>query len=40
MFLTEPVGEPPDQNIWAEMLGVVDPGDESGILHDYPMLYR
>ena len=21
MFLTEPVGEPPDENIWAEMLG-------------------
>jgi len=40
MFLTEPVGDGPDQNIWAEMLGVVEPGDESGILHDYPVLYR
>jgi hypothetical protein len=42
MFLTEFVGYEGSStdDLWAEMLGVADPGDESGVLHDYPVLYR
>ncbi|HEX6011248.1 MAG TPA: Tad domain-containing protein [Geminicoccaceae bacterium] len=42
MFITEPVGYESgrEDDLYVEMLGVAEPGDESGILHDYPVLYR
>jgi hypothetical protein len=43
LFLTEPVqigGSGNKFQIWGEMLGVVESGDESGIVHEYPVLYR
>ncbi|WP_290496089.1 TadE/TadG family type IV pilus assembly protein [Hyphomonas sp. UBA4494] len=52
VFVTEPIGiddyddlypngEPSDnKDIYYEMIGVVDPGDDDGILHEYPVLYR
>jgi hypothetical protein len=37
MFMTEPtVGG----DLYAEMLGVLQPGGEDGVLHDFPQLYR
>jgi Flp pilus assembly protein TadG len=42
MFFTEPVGMDGSNtdDIWLEMLGVVDPGGDDGVLHDFPQLYR
>ena len=42
MFLTEPVGidATNEDDIWAEMLGVIEPGTDDGVLHEYPQLYR
>lgn len=42
MFLTEPVGldGSSTEDIYAETLGVVNPGDFDGVLHDFPVLYR
>ena len=42
MFITEPVGyeSGSEDDLYVEMLGVAEPGDESGVLHDYPVLYR
>ena len=42
MFLTEPVGldGASVEDIYAETLGVVEPGDFDGVLHDFPVLYR
>jgi hypothetical protein len=40
MFMTEPVGDAPDHDLYAEMLGVLEPGGEDGVLHDFPQLYR
>ncbi len=40
MFMTEPVGGPPEHDLYAEMLGVLEPGGDDGVLHDFPQLYR
>jgi hypothetical protein len=40
MFMTEPVSPGPDHDFYVEMMGVAEPGDLSGILHDFPVLYR
>jgi putative Flp pilus-assembly TadE/G-like protein len=40
MFMTEPVADGPQHEIYAEMLGVLEPGGEDGVLHDFPQLYR
>jgi Flp pilus assembly protein TadG len=41
LFITEPIDTPPGPNdLWIEMLGVAEPGDETGIVHDFPVLYR
>ena len=40
MFLTEPAGDTPNSELYAEMLGVLEPGGEDGVLHDFPQLYR
>ena len=40
MFMTEPVGGPPENDLYAEMLGVLEPGGDDGVLHDFPQLYR
>jgi hypothetical protein len=42
IFLTEPAsGQGNEQaDIWAEVTGTVDPGDQNGILHDMVQLYR
>jgi hypothetical protein len=40
MFITEPVLGSSESTLWVEMLGTVEPGDESGILHEFPVLYR
>lgn len=42
MFLTEPIGldGASVDDIYAETLGVVEPGDYDGILHEFPVLYR
>lgn len=42
MFMTEPVGldGASVEDLWFEMLGVAEPGDQSGIVHDFPQLYR
>jgi hypothetical protein len=42
MFLTEPVGMDgaSTDDIWIEMIGVVEPGADDGVLHDYIQLYR
>lgn len=42
MFITEPVGyeSGKEDDLYVEMLGVAEPGDESGVLHDFPVLYR
>jgi Putative Flp pilus-assembly TadE/G-like len=40
MFLTEPAGDSPSSDLYAEMLGVLEPGGKDGVLHDFPQLYR
>jgi Putative Flp pilus-assembly TadE/G-like len=40
MFMTEPVGDAPDHDLYAEVLGVLEPGGDDGVLHDFPQLYR
>lgn len=42
IFLTEPAsGQGNEQaDIWAEITGSVDPGDQDGVLHDMVQLYR
>lgn len=42
MFMTEPIGLDGSsvEDIWLEMLGVAEPGDRSGVVHEYPVLYR
>jgi hypothetical protein len=42
MFITEPVGSaaPSEDDLYVEMLGVAMPNDQSGIVHDYPVLFR
>ncbi len=52
VFMTEPIGiddydalypngEPSDnKDIYYELIGVIDPGDDDGILHEFPVLYR
>jgi len=38
VFLTEPVND--DGDLFGEVLGVVDQGDDDGVLHEFPVLYR
>lgn len=42
MFMTEPVGldGASTDDLWFEMLGVAEPGDQSGVVHDFPQLFR
>jgi hypothetical protein len=41
LFITEPIDTPPGPNdLWIEMLGVAEPGDETGVVHDFPVLFR
>lgn len=43
MFLTEEAGDPvanSEHDIYAEVIGVVEPGGHDGVLHEYPVLYR
>lgn len=43
MFLTEPAGDPLDpsnHDIYAEVISVVKPGGQDGVLHEFPVLYR
>jgi len=42
MFLTEPASEPGGggSQIYAEIISVVQPGGNDGILHEFPVLYR
>lgn len=42
VFLTEPAAGQGNEkaDIWAEIVGVVDPGDEEAVLHDIIQLYR
>ncbi|GJL94636.1 MAG: hypothetical protein DHS20C05_10410 [Hyphococcus sp.] len=52
VFMTEPIGiddydalypngEPSDnKDIYYELIGVIEPGDDDGILHEFPVLYR
>ena len=44
VFITEPIerqGPSTDKNtIWGELIGVVEPDDGSGVLHEFPVLYR
>jgi hypothetical protein len=40
MFMTEPVGDGPDHDLYAEVLGVLQPGGDDGVLHEFPQLYR
>ncbi len=40
MFMTEPVGDAPDHDLYGEVLGVLQPGGDDGVLHDFPQLYR
>jgi hypothetical protein len=40
MFMTEPVGDGPEDDLYAEVLGVVRPGGNDGVLHEFPQLYR
>ncbi len=42
MFMTEPVGldGSSTEDIWFEMIGIAEPGDQSGVVHEYPVLYR
>ncbi len=39
-FLTEPVAEPPLDEVYMEFLDVVRPGDDDGVLHEIVQLYR
>jgi Flp pilus assembly protein TadG len=39
-FMTEPTGEPPYFNTYLEIVDVVKPGADDGILHDIVQLYR
>lgn len=42
VFLTEPIGYEAanEDDIYGEVLGVVDPGADDGVLHEFPVLYR
>lgn len=42
LFLTEPAGSDSDQTIWAELVGLIEPGapDAQNILRDIVQLYR
>lgn len=42
VFLTEPIGYEAsnEDDIYGEVLGVVDPGGDDGVLHEFPVLYR
>ncbi|MCK5384935.1 MAG: hypothetical protein KAJ29_05110 [Alphaproteobacteria bacterium] len=39
MFITNYVN-PDDHNIYAEVISVVEPGSDDGVLHEFPVLYR
>ena len=39
-FITEPAGDPPDVDVFLEVVDVVRPGEDDGILHDIVQLYR
>ncbi len=42
VFLTEPIGAEAsnEDDIWGEVQGVVNPGADDGVLHEFPVLYR
>jgi len=40
MVMTEPVSESLDHHLDAEMPGMLEPGSEDGVLHDFPPRYR
>lgn len=40
MFLTHPAESGSDQEIYAEIMGVLDPGADGSVLHDIVQLYR
>jgi hypothetical protein len=41
MFLTKPVSQGPDQDIYAELVDVIEPGNTAnGIVRDIIQLYR
>ncbi len=43
VFFTEPIGDPDDNSnddLYVELIGVVDPGGDDGVLHEFPVLYR
>ena len=39
-FMTEPTGDPPNVNTYLEIVDVLKPGADDGILHDIVQLYR
>jgi hypothetical protein len=39
-FVTEPVGNPPDSDFYLEVIDVVKPGADDGVLHDIVQIYR
>jgi hypothetical protein len=41
LFLTKPVDQGPDQNIYAELVDVIEPGNTtSSVVRDIVQLYR
>jgi hypothetical protein len=39
-FMTEPTGDPPNVDTYLEIVDVLRPGADDGILHDIVQLYR
>lgn len=39
-FMTEPMGNPPDSTLWAELVDVVKPGQADSVARDIVQLYR
>jgi hypothetical protein len=39
-FATEPMGDPPDSTLWAELIEIVEPGQANSVARDIVQLYR
>ncbi len=39
-FMTEPMGNPPDSTLWAELIDIVEPGQANSVARDIVQLYR
>jgi hypothetical protein len=39
-FMTEPTGQPPEVNLYLEVIDIVQPGADDAVLHDIVQLYR